>query len=322
MAHLALGAESITPDEQAVTADFVAFLKEASAARAGSGPIRRFNQTRSTACVRAEFTVPEGLPADLRVGLFANPGAFQGLIRFANATSESDKEQDIRGMSIKLTGVPGTNLTQGSTEQDFVLFSHPIMLAATAKEFLELLKANEARGLKRITYFATHPRSAAIAAAAEAHHTCHLDIPYFSATPYRFGAGRAVKYIAKPTSPRRSEKPLHLTDSYLLDNMRDHLSHADATFDFCVQFQTDPETMPIEDAMVEWKEKDSPYRKVATIRIPAQAFESADQMALAERIAFNPWNCLEPHQPLGGMNRARRAIYTALAAFRHAPRIG
>ena len=59
-------------------------------------------------------------------------------------------------MSIKLTGVPGVNLMPGSTEQDFVLFSHPVMLAGTAREFLELLKANEARGLRRITYFATH----------------------------------------------------------------------------------------------------------------------------------------------------------------------
>jgi hypothetical protein len=316
-----LGEEIVTADEQALVADFVAFLKESSLARAGAGPVRRFNQTRATGCVRAEFTVPDGLPADLRVGLFARPGSFSAHIRFANATSESDKDQDIRGMSIKLTGVPGMNLMPGSTEADFVLFSHPVMLAGTAKDFLALLQANEAGGVKRITYFATHPRSAAIATAAQAHHTCHLDIPYFSATPYRFGAGRAVKYIARPTSPRRSEKPHHLTDSYLLDNMRDHLAQGDATFDFCVQFQTDPEKMPIEDAMVEWREKDSPYRTVATIRIPSQAFESFEQMAFAEKIAFNPWNALQEHQPIGGMNRARRAIYTELSKLRHAERI-
>jgi hypothetical protein len=318
---LAIGEEVITPDERAVVADFIAFLKEASLARAGNGPVRRFNQTRTTGCVRAEFVVPEGLPNELRVGLFATPGSFQSHIRFANATSETDREQDIRGMSIKLTGVPGVNLIPGSTDHDFVLFSHPVMLASTAGEFLELLKANEARGLKRITYFAMHPRSAVIGAAAEAHHTCHLDIPYFSATPYRFGAGKAVKYVVKPTSARRSEKPRHLTDSYLLDNMRTHLSQGDATFDFCVQFQTDPEKMPIENAMVEWDEKDSPYRKVASIRIPSQAFESFEQMAAAEKIAFNPWNALEPHQPLGGMNRARRAIYIELSKLRHAERV-
>jgi hypothetical protein len=316
-----LGEEVITPDEQVLVADFVAFLKEATLARAGSGPVRRFNQTRSTGCVRAELTVPEGLAPELRVGLFATPGSFSGHIRFANATSDSDREQDIRGMSIKLTGVPGTNLTPGSTEQDFVLFSHPVMLASTTRDFLELLQANEARGLRRITYFATHPKSAVVAAAAQAHHTCHLDIPYFSATPYRFGAGKAVKYVARPTSARRSEKPRHLTDSYLLDNMRAHLSSGDATFALCVQFQTDAEKMPIEDAMVEWEEKDSPYREVATIRIPQQAFESFEQMNTAETIAFNPWNALQEHQPLGGMNRARRAIYAEMSKLRHAERI-
>lgn len=316
-----LGEEVVSADEQALVADFIAFLKEASLARAGTGPVRRFNQTRSTGCVRAEFTVPDGLPADLRVGLFANPGSFNGHIRFANATSESDKEQDIRGMSIKLTGVPGMNLMPGSTDVDFVLFSHPVMLASTAKDFLELLQANEAGGVKRVAYFAKHPRSAIVAAAAQGHPTSHLDIPYFSATPYRFGAGKAVKYLVKPTSPRRSEKPHHLTDDYLLDNMRNHLAHGDATFDFCVQFQTDPESMPIEDAMVEWHEKDSPARTVATIRIPSQAFESFEQMAFAESIAFNPWNALQDNQPLGGMNRARRAIYTELSKLRHAERI-
>ena len=317
----ALGEEVVNAGEQALVADFVAFLKEASLARAGTGPVRRFNQTRSTGCVRAEFTVPDGLPGDLRVGLFATPGSFNGHIRFANATSESDKEQDIRGMSIKLTGVPGMNLMPGVTDVDFVLFSHPVMLASTAEDFLELLQANEAGGVKRVTYFATHPRSAIVATAAQAHHTCHLDIPYFSATPYRFGAGRAVKYVVTPTSARRSEKPRHLTEAYLLDNMRAHLSQGDATFDFCVQFQTDPERMPIEDAMVEWEEKDSPYRKVATIRIPQQAFESFDQMAFAEAIAFNPWNALQEHQPIGGMNRARKLIYTELSKLRHAERI-
>ena len=115
--------------------------------------------------------------------------------------------------------------------------------------------------------------------------------------------------------------PTNAKGSYLLDNMRDHLSQGDATFDFCVQFQTDPKKMPIEDAMEEWEEKDSPYRKVATIRIPSQAFESFDQMAFAEKIAFNPWNALEPHQPLGGMNRARRAIYIELSKLRHAERV-
>ena len=44
-------------------------------------------------------------------------------------------------------------------------------------------------------------------------------------------------------------------------------------------------------------------------------------MAFAEKIAFNPWSALQEHQPLGGMNRARKLIYTELAKLRHAERI-
>jgi hypothetical protein len=33
-------------------------------------------------------------------------------------------------------------------------------------------------------------------------------------------------------------------------------------------------------------------------------------------MSFNPWHALVPHRPLGSMNRARRAIYEALSAFR------
>jgi hypothetical protein len=60
--HMApgLGEEVVTPDEQALVADFVAFLKEASLTRAGNGPVRRFNQTRTTGCVRASSACRTG----------------------------------------------------------------------------------------------------------------------------------------------------------------------------------------------------------------------------------------------------------------------
>jgi hypothetical protein len=36
-------------------------------------------------------------------------------------------------------------------------------------------------------------------------------------------------------------------------------------------------------------------------------------------VAFNPWHSLAEHRPLGGMNRARREIYAAMAEFRRGP---
>ena len=170
-------------------------------------------------------------------------------------------------------------------------------------------------GLRRILYFAAHPALARIGLAAQQHHSCHLDIPYWSATPYLFGSGRAVKYIVRPRSNRTSPMPSPLTDNYLSEALRKHLDAADATFDFLVQFQVDADRMPIEDATVEWKEEDSPYVAVASIRIPRQQI-AAPETAACEESAFDPWHSLVEHRPLGSLNRARRAIYPALSDFR------
>ena len=307
--------EVIDPGEESVTAAFIAFLEEASRRRHPTGPIRRFNQGRAAGCVEAEFVVPAGLPAALRVGLFAAPGSYRAFIRFANASSASDREKDVRGMSISVADVPGENLTSGATSQDFVLNSHPVMVAPDTKTFMDFLEANEAGGLRRILYIAGHPTLARIGLAARGQPSCHLDIPYWSTTPYLFGPGRAVKYIVTPRSTRTSEVPSPLTDDYLAEALRKHLESDDAEFDFLVQFQVDAERMPIEDATVEWKEEDSPYVAVAHIRIPRQHVAAPGAQS-GEDLAFNPWHSLIEHRPLGNMNRARRAIYPALSKFR------
>jgi hypothetical protein len=90
----------------------------------------------------------------------------------------------------------------------------------------------------------------------------------------------------------------------------------DVTFDFFVQFQTDARTMPIEDASVEWRERDSPYVRVAEVRIPRQTLDVPGREQACERTSFNPWNCLAAHRPLGGMNRVRQTIYQAMQQFR------
>ncbi len=93
----ALAEEVVDPDEAAVVAQFVEFLKATSRKHHPTGTIPRFNQGRGAGCVDAEFIVPEGLPQELRVGLFAQPATYRARIRFANATSQSDKERDVRG---------------------------------------------------------------------------------------------------------------------------------------------------------------------------------------------------------------------------------
>ena len=314
-----LAQETIAPDEPQVIAEFKTFLQESMRRRAEEthGPLRRFNQTRAAGCLDATFTVPGDLPADLKAGLFATPATYKARVRFANATSLSDREPDMRGMSIKVIGVPGQNLTPGVSDQDFVMNNAPVMMASDARGFLEFLRAVEDDGFGRGAYFLKHPKAALILARARKNHTCHLDLQYWSATPYLFGPGRAVKYSAWPIAPRRSpDPPRHPSTGYLTDALIARLAEGDATFELRVQLQTDARRMPIEDAMEEWSEKDSPYRTVATIQIPRQKFSDAEQSQACEAMRFDPWHALADHRPLGGMNRARRAIYQAMADVR------
>src|SRR5690349_532733 len=65
--------------------------------------------------VRAELTVLPDLPEHARVGPFARPGTFQALARFSNGSGarQADKKPDVRGLAVKLLGVPGKKLIPG-----------------------------------------------------------------------------------------------------------------------------------------------------------------------------------------------------------------
>src|SRR6476620_6817859 len=97
-----LAEETVQPNEGFVTTEFISFLKATSEKHHPTGPLPRFNQGRAAGCVDAEFIVPADLPGELRVGLFANAHTYAARIRFANASTDTDKEKDVRGMSIKV----------------------------------------------------------------------------------------------------------------------------------------------------------------------------------------------------------------------------
>ena len=140
-----LAEETIAADEQATVAEFIVFLQATSTKHHPTGVVPRFNQGRAAGCVDAAFVVLDDLEPDLRVGLFAQPRTYNARIRFAHATSQSDRERDVRGMSIKVLEAASDNLTPGLTDHDFILNSHPIMMVGRTRQFLDLLQAVEYR---------------------------------------------------------------------------------------------------------------------------------------------------------------------------------
>ena len=134
--------------------------------------------------------------------------------------------------------------------------------------------------------------------------------------PFLLGEGQAVQYSLKPRRRGPSRIPVHPSENYLREAMVRTLAEGDWEFDFMVQVQTDPHLMPIENASVHWPEHLSPYVTVARLRLPAQHFDSDEQLAFADILRYNPWHSLPEHKPLGNSNRARRRMYWELARLR------
>jgi len=125
-----------------------------------------------------------------------------------------------------------------------------------------------------------------------------------------------VKYVLRPVLPTREPVPAKPSYDYLRERLVAHLAQAPARFEFFVQLRKD-QSLPIEDPGVPWRGAGAPLVKVATLEIPAQTFDTAEQREFGDNLSFNPWRCLPCHRPLGGISRARRQVYRVLSAYRH-----
>ncbi len=316
-------------------------------------PTRRDQHPKSHGYIQGEFIVegnisdrlPDGFSQqDFQVGVFAEPKTYPIWIRFSNGGSERgedgdfvpDTVGDFRGIAIKLMDVHGEMAIDDphhQDEQDFMLINYPIFFIRDVQGYIDfsaVVPAIEAIKKKKksfdpsdltpdlqsqfqnIAY--TFPLIEKIKSQIT---TSPLEIPYWSATPYRLGE-RAMKFSVVPALSDEKFNPETATDrkNYLREAMTKHLENQDAYFDFKIQLQTDADEMPIEDPLKEWDEQKSPYVKVATIKIPKQDFNTKERQQLDEKQSFSPWHSLRSLQPLGGVNRARK-VYVELAKMRN-----
>jgi hypothetical protein len=261
------------------------------------------------------------LPAELAIGLFATSSSYPVWVRFSNQNNavSPDAKPDIRGVAIKLVGVPGDKLIDSDphcTTHDFILISDSRFVTKDVAEFDGLVKGLRGGKLKLAWYFLTHLRVLRNLMSSLKKFGNPLTIRYFSVAPYLLG-NRAVKYSLIPRDASDVPVPDHPADDYLKQAMVKQLATGEAVFDFAVQFQTDPYHMPIEDPGITWSEEESPFHKVATLTIPPQVFDTAERAEFGDNLSFDPWRCLPEHRPLGGISRARRQVYQALSKFRH-----
>ncbi|NML08006.1 catalase family protein [Sphingomonas sp. G-3-2-10] len=288
---------------------------------------------------RGRLTIADDLSPELAQGLFAAPGAYEAILRFSTNAGDvlDDSVRLPRGVAIKIFGVEGERLpgSEGDTTQDFILVNSPAFAAPDATKFLGNLKLLAATtdkaetGKKMLSAVlrtfesaleAVGTQSAMLSSLGGAKPVHPLGATYFSQTPFRYG-----DYIAKfqlaPVSAIKdfAEETINATGrpDAIREAMNELLASQGGVWELRVQLCTDLGTMPVEDSTVAWDEDVSPFRTVATLSVePQRAWIYGESEKEENELAFAPWHGLAAHQPLGGINRARRGPYKFSADYR------
>ena len=323
---LELYREYPSADEPEIAQKIIRLMEDQMAKNFPTGRTLRDVHSKGHGCVTAEFIVEPGLPDELRVGVFKEARKFPAFIRFSNAGglakiggTARDIRPDARGMAIKLIGVEGPKILEQERDEkthDFLLFTPNVFFTADPGGFYDLMVALTTSFPALVWFLLRHPPIAYALLLSLRIYADLLNLQYFSAVPYLFGE-KAVKYSTKALSRRISMLPSLFSYNYLRERMKERLAHEGAEFEFMIQFQTDPYLMPIENAIVPWDEKLSPFIRVATIKIPPQSFDSAEQLEYCDNLSFTPWHCLPQQRPLGSVSRVRRTVYETISKFRH-----
>jgi hypothetical protein len=322
--HLEIAEERLLPGEEQYIRDIIDELAKFTRENWLPGGAQRFGNTKTFGVLRAEFAVLPDIPEGLRHGLFAVPRTYPAWVRFSGPGPYAPPDIEDYGqcsVGVKVMGVPGPKLMEDERfTQDLILVSPASFVTPNIKENATLQRWVRAKAplAYAINPFDSHLLHLFMQLLYSPMLANPLEVQYYSNVPFLLGEGRAVQYSLKPCSRARTRIPSRPAENYLRDAMIKTLEAGPWTFDFMVQVQTDPFLMPIEDATVHWPEDLSPYVPVARLRLAAQRFDSAEQLAFADVLRYNPWHSLPEHKPLGNSNRARKRMYWELAQLRQA----
>ena len=301
-------------------ARFEAYAKRFQALQkrnAQNGALRRALHSKGHGIYEATLEIAAGIPEHARHGLFAQPKTYEALVRFSNGSGKVQKDTvgDVRGIAVKVLGVPGAKVLGDAPTQDLLAIASPATPFKTADEFVAVVWATRSMPLalfrligalgpvrpfqlvKKLTAGLKGPaRSLATRA-------------FYSAVPIQCGP-HAVRFSLTPRG-EADVAPLPAGANAFAEDVAARLQRGPIVYDLALQFFVDEATTPIEDSSVDWP---SPYVTVGTLTIVQQdaTSERGKRLAeLGERLAFDPWHALVEHKPLGGMMRARKHAYFA-----------
>ncbi|MCB1167873.1 MAG: catalase [Leptospiraceae bacterium] len=310
--------EDIAPDEEERFAKYAkqfGLLQKVKSKEFGPG---RALHRKQVLALKANFEVLGDIPDHARHGLFAFPGNHEAWIRLSNGSMsiQPDSVGDIRGFAVKVRGLEGQGALGGPVNcQDFLLINLPAFSSPKSAQFVSMVGAL-AQGsgalvkhmISTYGFFKGIMRMKRIASSVNRKFHGFAAEKFYTAAPIACGPYACrVRLLPDP-----AQKPSGKKD--LAADMKDRVQKGSMTMDFQLQFFTDEKSTPVEDASVDWNEKDAPYVTVGRLTVLQQDLDSAEGQAFqeeAEKSVFDPWQALEDHRPLGDVMRARKVVYFA-----------
>ena len=262
---------------------------------------------------------------DLRVE-FAQPNAvYPVIVRFSNAagTRQPDFKPDLRGVALRIGAT-------GERQRDLLMTNYPVSHARDARQFVTFAVAtaggrpSQLFGLMRLPFLVgpleTVRMLANIWLGRRRKVRSIASETYWSRGAIQWGDTLKVRYLLCPMrGTPSSPKPSGDDPDYLSHEIARRLADGDVRFQLCIQRFKDEKSTPIEDTAVKWSKRAAPPEPVAVLTIGRRVLGTvaADATArVVDGLAFNPWNTTDRFQPLGNLNRARKAAYDASAAHR------
>jgi len=329
------------PEDEGETIDAILQSMHRLSARTREqvGHTIRVSHAKSFGAAVGVLEVLDGLPEELRQGLFGKRARFDVVARLANVPGEimTDAVSTQRGFSIKVIGVEGEMLPghAGEVTQDFVLDTGNRFAAPTAAAFLLTHRGLEhapqmPEAVKQAVSRASRATNAVLHVVGAdsanldffGHPRVHpLSEAYYTQAPIRYGDYVAKLAVVPVAAAQQALEGEALDTGDDPDALRtatvQFLQAQDAVFEVRVQLCTDLDSMPVEDASAEWPEEQSPYRTVARLTLPQQdAYTEARRRYVDEDLSFCVSHSLAAHRPLGGVMRARMRAYPEMARLR------
>lgn len=299
-----------------VSQQVIGYIRGILKKKYGKHPVKKAFHTKTIGLVKATLTVNKDLRPELRVGLFKEERSYNVWIRFSNASPNisKDKKRGVRGMAIKVL-----EANDKGQSQDIILSTSPIFGTANGAQQLNAVKLALGTWFEKLIsgciLFFTGFGGAIRFLRTFIKTPNVLEEVYYSGTPYLFGDKKAIKWHVRPLKTITSSMPRKPADNFLRQRLIQDLKHPKEVISFAlfVQFQTNNEKEPIDDATVKWK---SPFFKVAIITIPRQEIDTDERYEEDTRMSFSPGNAIHEHAPLGSINMVRKKVYEQLAKDR------